>query len=51
MKILDDTSARWRIQLEDYADLVTIRAAGEYEFIDDTGLESSAASLFDELTA
>ena len=38
MKILDDTSARWRIQLEDYADLVMIRAAGEYEFIDDTGL-------------
>ena len=38
MKILDRSQARWRVQLEDYADLVTIRAAGEYEFIDDTGL-------------
>lgn len=38
VKVLDDSAARWRVQLEDYADLVTIRAAGEYEFIDDTGL-------------
>lgn len=37
MRVLDDASARWRIQLEDYVDLVTIRAAGEYEFIDDAG--------------
>lgn len=38
MKILDQTQARWQAQLEDYADLVTVRAAGEYEFVDDTGL-------------
>lgn len=37
MKITDRTGPRWRAQLEDYADLVTVRAAGEYEFIDDTG--------------
>jgi len=38
VKILDNSGARWRVQLEGYDDLVTIRAAGEYEFIDDTGL-------------
>jgi hypothetical protein len=37
VKITDRTGPRWRAQLEDYADLVTVRAAGEYEFIDDTG--------------
>ena len=37
MRIIDDSGSRWRIQLESYDDLVTLRAAGEYEFIDDTG--------------
>lgn len=40
MKVLDDTSSRWRIQLEDYADLVTIRAAGGNPV--DGGTRSSA---------
>lgn len=37
MRITDDAGSRWRVQLEGYDDLVTLRAAGEYEFIDDTG--------------
>lgn len=37
MIITDDTSTRWAIHLEDYADLITVRAAGEYEMLDDQG--------------
>lgn len=37
MLLTDRTGPRWRAQLEGYDDLITLRAAGEYEFIDDTG--------------
>jgi DNA modification methylase len=37
MRITDRTGPRWRAELEGYDDLITVRAAGEYEFIDDTG--------------
>ena len=37
MILTDRTGPRWRAQLEGYDDLITLRAAGEYEFIDDRG--------------